>query len=81
LPGLTALLIALGAVIGGPFMWVFAAVAVGANLVGYFYSDRIALRAVRAQPLTEGSRRASCVWAPRAGAVRAVHRAAFGALS
>jgi heat shock protein HtpX len=51
--GLTALLIAIGALIGGAFMWIFAAVAVGANLLGYFYSDRIALRAVRAQPLTE----------------------------
>ncbi len=51
--GLTAILIAIGALIGGMFMWVFAAVAVGTNLVGYFYSDRIALRAVRGQPLTE----------------------------
>jgi heat shock protein HtpX len=51
--GLTALLIAIGALIGGAFTWVFAALAVGANLIGYFYSDRIALRAVRAQPLTE----------------------------
>jgi heat shock protein HtpX len=51
--GLTALLIALGVLIGGVFMWVFAAIAVGANWVGYFYSDRIALRAVRAQPLAE----------------------------
>jgi heat shock protein HtpX len=51
--GLTALLIALGALIGGVFMWVFAAVAVGANLIGYFHSDKLALRAVRAQRLTE----------------------------
>src|SRR5437764_9043051 len=51
--GLTALVIALGAMIGGVFAWLFAAIAVGANLIGYFYSDRIALRAVRAQPLTE----------------------------
>jgi heat shock protein HtpX len=50
--GLTALVIALGALIGGVFAWLFAAVAVGANVIGYFYSDRIALRAVRAQPLT-----------------------------
>lgn len=46
--GLTALVIVLGALIGGAFMWLFAAIAVGANLIGYFYSDRIALRAVRA---------------------------------
>lgn len=51
--GLTALVIVLGALIGGAFMWLFAAIAVGANLIGYFYSDRIALRAVRAQPLAE----------------------------
>jgi heat shock protein HtpX len=50
--GLTALVIALGAMIGGVFAWLFAAIAVGANLIGYFYSDRIALRAVRAQQLT-----------------------------
>jgi heat shock protein HtpX len=51
--GLTAIVIALGALIGGVFAWLFAAIAVGANLIGYFYSDRIALRAVRAQPLAE----------------------------
>lgn len=51
--GLTALVIGLGAMIGGVFAWAFAAIAVGANLIGYFYSDRIALRAVRAQSLTE----------------------------
>lgn len=50
---LTALVIALGAAIGGTFVWVFAAIAVGANVIGYFYSDRIALRAVRARPLSE----------------------------
>jgi heat shock protein HtpX len=51
--GLTALVVALGAMIGGVFAWLFAAIALGANLIGYFYSDRIALRAVRAKPLTE----------------------------
>jgi heat shock protein HtpX len=51
--GLTGLLIALGAVIGGTFLWLFAALAVIFNLVGYFYSDRIALRVARAQPLSE----------------------------
>ena len=42
--GLTAIVITLGALIGGVFAWLFAAIAVGANLIGYFYSDRIALR-------------------------------------
>jgi heat shock protein HtpX len=51
--GLTGLLIALGAVIGGTFLWLFAALAVIFNLVGYFYSDRIALRVARAEPLSE----------------------------
>lgn len=50
---MTGLVIALGALIGGAFTWVFAAIALGANLLGYFYSDRIALRAVRAEPLAE----------------------------
>jgi heat shock protein HtpX len=51
--GLTGLVIALGAVIGGTFLWLFAALAVIFNLVGYFYSDRIALRLARAEPLSE----------------------------
>ena len=49
--GLTGLLIAVGALIGGAFLWLFVAIAVAFNLVGYFYSDRIALRAAGAQPL------------------------------
>lgn len=51
--GLTAVLFVIGALLGGAFMWAFAGLAVGANLIGYFYSDRISLRSVRAQPLTE----------------------------
>jgi heat shock protein HtpX len=51
--GLTALVIVLGAMAGGAFLWLFAALAVIFNLVGYFYSDRIALRVARAQPLSE----------------------------
>lgn len=39
--------------IGGTFLWLFAGLAVIFNLVGYFYSDRIALRVARAQPLSE----------------------------
>jgi len=50
--GLTGLVIALGALIGGAFLWLFAALAVIFNLVGYFFSDRIALRVARAQPLS-----------------------------
>jgi heat shock protein HtpX len=51
--GLTALMVAFGALLGGGFLWLFVALAVGMNLVGYFYSDRIALRVARAQPLPE----------------------------
>jgi heat shock protein HtpX len=51
--GLTGLVIALGALIGGAFLWLFAALAVMFNLVGYFFSDRIALRVARAEPLSE----------------------------
>jgi heat shock protein HtpX len=51
--GLTGLVIALGALIGGSFLWLFAGLAIVANLIGYFYSDRIALRAVGAQRLEE----------------------------
>lgn len=50
---LTGLVIALGALLGGAFLWLFVALAVIFNLVGYFYSDRIGLRAARAEPLSE----------------------------
>lgn len=51
--GLTGLLIAFGVLIGGSFLWILVIGAVAMNLVGYFYSDRLALRAVRARRLTE----------------------------
>jgi len=50
--GLTALAITFGALLGGSFVWVFAALAVIFNLIGYLYSDRIALRLARAEPLS-----------------------------
>ena len=53
--GLTGLLLAIGAVIGGGALYLFAAFAVVMNLVGYFFSDRIALRASRAKPVEPGS--------------------------
>ena len=43
--GLTALLIGIGALIGGVFLYVFAALAVALNVVGYWFSDRLALKA------------------------------------
>ena len=51
--GLTGLLIAAGALVGGAFLCVFVALAVLMNLVGYWFSDRIALAASRARPLPE----------------------------
>ena len=51
--GLTALLIAIGLVIGGGFLYLFVGLAVLMNVVGYWFSDRIALAAGRAKPLRE----------------------------
>src|SRR5437763_5699930 len=51
--GLTGVVIALGALLGGAFLWLFAALAVIFNLVGYYFSDRIALRVAHAEPLAE----------------------------
>jgi heat shock protein HtpX len=53
--GLTGLLIAIGAVIGGGALYLFAAFAVVLNLVGYWFSDKIALKASRAQPVEPGA--------------------------
>ena len=52
--GLTGLLIAIGGVLGGGFLYVFVAVAVLMNVVGYWFSDTIALKASRARPLAPG---------------------------
>jgi heat shock protein HtpX len=49
--GLTGLLVAVGAAIGGAFLYAFALFAVLMNGVGYWFSDRIALKASRARPL------------------------------
>ena len=51
--GLSALLVAIGAAIGGGFLYLFVALAVLMNSVGYWFSDRIALTASRAKPLPE----------------------------
>src|SRR5919197_3310472 len=53
--GLTTLLIAIGAAIGGGALYLFAAFAVVMNLAGYWFSDKIALKASRAQPVEPGA--------------------------
>jgi heat shock protein HtpX len=53
--GLTGLLLAIGAAIGGGALYLFAAFAVAMNLVGYWFSDKIALKASRARPVQPGA--------------------------
>lgn len=52
--GLTALLIGIGAAIGGGALYLFLALAVAMNAIGYWFSDRIALAASHARPLEPG---------------------------
>ena len=51
--GLSGLLVAIGAVIGGGALWVFVVLTVVFNVAMYWFSDRIALKASRAQPVGE----------------------------
>jgi heat shock protein HtpX len=53
--GLTGLLIAIGGVIGGGALYIFVAIAVVMNVVGYWFSDKFALKASRAQPVQPGA--------------------------
>ena len=49
-----ALLLAMGALIGnGRFIWVFALLGVAMTFYGYWNSDKIAIKAMRAYPVTE----------------------------
>jgi heat shock protein HtpX len=52
--GIFALLLALGALVsGGKYIWVFALFGVGMTAYGYWNSDKIAIRAMRARPVSE----------------------------
>ena len=52
--GIWALLLAMGALVGGGrYIWLFALVGVGMTFYGYWNSDKIAIKAMRAYPVTE----------------------------
>jgi len=52
--GIFALLLALGSLVGqGRYIWVFAVLGVGMTAYGYWNSDKIAIRAMRARPVSE----------------------------
>ena len=52
---LTALLIGIGALLGGAFLYLFAGLAAAMNVIGYWFSDRFALKAGRAEPVVPGT--------------------------
>jgi heat shock protein HtpX len=51
--GLSGLLVAIGAVIGGGALWFFVVLTVVFNVAMYWFSDRIALKLSRAKPVSE----------------------------
>ncbi len=53
LAALTALFIGVGAAIGGPALWFFVVFSVLMNVVAYWKSDSFAIRAARAQEVSE----------------------------
>ena len=53
LAGLTALFIGVGAAIGGAALWIFVLFSVFMNFAAYFWSDKFAIRAARAQEVSE----------------------------
>jgi heat shock protein HtpX len=53
LAGLSGLLLAIGALLGGRWITIMLVVAIVLNGVAYFFSDKIAIRAARAVPVSE----------------------------
>ncbi|HEV2824120.1 MAG TPA: zinc metalloprotease HtpX, partial [Actinomycetota bacterium] len=53
LAGLSGLLLAIGAFLGGNWITIMLILAIVMNGVAYFFSDKIAIRAARAVPVTE----------------------------
>jgi heat shock protein HtpX len=53
LGGLSGLLLAIGALLGGRWITIMLVVAIVLNGVAYFFSDKIAIRAARAVPVSE----------------------------
>jgi heat shock protein HtpX len=53
LAGLSGLLLAIGALLGGRWITIMLVVAIALNAVAYFFSDKIAIRAARAVPVSE----------------------------
>jgi heat shock protein HtpX len=54
LAGLSGLLLAIGALLGGPWIRIVLILVIVMNGIAYFLSDRIAIRAARAVPVSEG---------------------------
>jgi len=50
---LSGLLVGIGFLLGGSFVYLFLGIAVVMNLFGYFFSDKIALASSRAKPIAE----------------------------
>jgi heat shock protein HtpX len=53
LAALTALFIGIGALIGGAVLWLFVVFSVFMNVAAYWMSDKFAIRAARAKPVSE----------------------------
>ncbi|MBO1756408.1 zinc metalloprotease HtpX [Allobranchiibius sp. CTAmp26] len=52
--GIWAVLLAVGALVaGGRFIWIFALIGVGTTAYGYWNSDKLAIRAMQAYPVSE----------------------------